>query len=484
LTALNAAPAPVSETPQTLFADLGLPWQLVSALAQEGITEPFPIQSAAIPDALAGLDVLGRGQTGSGKTLAFGLPLIVRVAGERRAAEGQNAGNGGQAHGNRRAASKHPRGLVLVPTRELAMQVKDALEPLGRRMNVRVRLVVGGMPIGKQLDGLRRGAEVVVATPGRLLDVIRRDGCSLADIQVTVLDEADHMADLGFMPDVRALLDQVPVEGQRMLFSATLDKDVDVLVQRYLTDPRTHSVAPEASPVEGMDHHLFLVDRAEKAAVITEIANREGRTIMFVRTKHAVDALSKRLARNGVRAGSLHGGKTQSARTRTLTDFREGRVGVLIATNVAARGIHVDDVSLVVHVDPAGDHKDYLHRAGRTARAGQRGTVVTLALPSESRGTERMIKRAGVAAVARSRVEAGHSELVRVTGARRPSGIPIEPEPERPARPERHAHRSARPQGGRRYRFDNHENADSTVAGGDGLARRPRRVRPSRPAAR
>jgi superfamily II DNA/RNA helicase len=468
LTALNVAPAPAQDDLTTVssFVAIGLPDPLVSALERQGIAEPFPIQAAAIPDAIAGRDVLGRGQTGSGKTLAFGLPLIARLAYQQ-------------------AAPKRPTGLVLVPTRELAMQVKDALEPLGRRMNVRVRIVVGGMSIGKQLDGLRRGAEIVVATPGRLRDLIRRGGCSLDDVRMTVLDEADHMADLGFMPDVRALLDLVPSGGQRLLFSATLDSDVDVLVRTYLTDPVTHSVAPEISPVETMDHHLFVVERSDKAGVVAEIANREGRTIMFVRTKHAVDALSKRLARSGVRSGSLHGGKTQAARTRTLTEFREGKVGVLIATNVAARGIHVDDVSLVVHVDPAGDHKDYLHRAGRTARAGQRGTVVTLALPNESRGTERMIRRAGVPSVGRSRVGAGDVELARVTGARKPSGIPIEPDPEpapRPAqsRPRRQDHRSAGPYKGRRYR---NENADSTVAGGDGPARRPRRVREGRPGA-
>jgi superfamily II DNA/RNA helicase len=257
-------------------------------------------------------------------------------------------------------------------------------------------------------------------------------------VQITVLDEADHMCDLGFMPAVSALLDQIPNDGQRMLFSATLDGDVDKLVRRYLHNPVTHSVAPAAAPVETMDHHLFVVDRAQKHDVIAEVAGREGRTIMFLRTKHGVDALTKRLARVGVRAGALHGGKTQSARTRTLAEFREGKVGVLIATDVAARGIHVDDVTLVVHVDPAADHKDYLHRAGRTARAGERGTVATLVAHNEVRNAERMMRRAGVRAE-RTRVTAGDDALIRITGAQAPSGIPVEVEPE--PRPQRRGHR-------------------------------------------
>jgi superfamily II DNA/RNA helicase len=393
------------------FAELGLPEPLVSALGRRGIGEPFPIQAACLPDILAGRDVLGRGQTGSGKTLAFGLPLLARLAGER-------------------AAPTRPRALILVPTRELAVQVWDELTPLGRVFGQRTATVVGGMSMTRQIQALHRGVELLVATPGRLIDLIERGACSLDDVRTTVLDEADHMCDLGFLPAVRALLDQVPADGQRLLFSATLDRDVDALVRRYLHDPVSHSVAPAAAPVEDVDHHLFVVDRANRLDVIAEVGARPGRTIMFVRTKHGADALTRKLARVGVRAGALHGGKTQGARTRTLADFREGRVGVLVATDVAARGIHVDDVSLVVHVDPAADHKDYLHRAGRTARAGERGTVATLVAQDEVRAIERMMRRAGVHAQ-RSRVTAGDEVLVRVTGARSPSGIPVPPEPSR-----------------------------------------------------
>ena len=414
------------------FAELGLPEVLVSALERRGISTPFPIQAACLPDTLAGRDVLGRGQTGSGKTLAFGLPLLTRIAGAP-------------------AAPKRPTALILVPTRELAMQVQDALAPLGRTLGLHAKTVVGGMSMTKQIQALRRGVDLLVATPGRLTDLIERGACSLQDVRITVLDEADHMCDLGFMPAVSALLDMIPSDGQRMLFSATLDGDVDKLVRRYLHNPVTHSVSPAASPVETMDHHLFIVDRAQKHDVIAEVAGREGRTIMFVRTKHGVDSLAKRLARVGVRVGALHGGKTQAARTRTLAEFREGKVGVLIATDVAARGIHVDDVSLVVHVDPAADHKDYLHRAGRTARAGERGTVATLVAHNEVRGAERMMRRAGVHAQ-RSRVAVGDDTLIRITGAQAPSGIPVEVEPE--PRPQRRGHRPGagrdrRPGGGR-----------------------------------
>jgi superfamily II DNA/RNA helicase len=393
------------------FAELGLPEELVAALGRRGIGEPFPIQTACVPDILAGRDVLGRAQTGSGKTLAFGLPVLALLGAER-------------------AAPTRPRALILVPTRELAMQVRDALAPLARVTGSRTATVVGGTSMSKQIEALRRGVELLVATPGRLTDLIERGTCSLRDVRITVLDEADHLCDLGFLPAIRRLLDQVPADGQRLLFSATLDRDVDGLVRRYLHDPVTRSVAPAAAPVEAVDHHLFVVEHDDRHDVIAELAARSGRTILFVRTKHGVDKLTKRLARVGVRAGALHGGKTQGARTRTLADFREGRVGVLVATDVAARGIHVDDVSLVVHVDPAADHKDYLHRAGRTARAGENGTVATLVAQGDVRATERMMRRAGVR-VQRSQVTSGDDLLVQVAGARAPSGLPIPPEPHR-----------------------------------------------------
>ena len=398
--------------PSAGFADLGLPRPLVSALRRQGIERPFAIQEACVPDALAGRDVLGRGQTGSGKTLAFGLPMLAGVAGGP-------------------ARPRRPRGLVLVPTRELAMQVHEALEPLGRGLSVRMKTVVGGTSLPKQVAALRRGVEMLVATPGRLLDLIERGACSLTDVSVTVVDEADLMSDMGFLPDITRILDQVPA-GQRMLFSATLDGEVDTIVRKYLTDPVTHALAPPSASVDTMDHHLLMIAPKDKVGVAAEIANRDGRTILFVRTKHAADRLAKQLNAVGVRAGALHGGKTQAVRTRTLAEFREGGIGALVATNVAARGIHVDNVSLVLHVDPPMDPKDYLHRAGRTARAGETGTVATLVLPHQARSTSRMAQQAGVRP-SRTRVAPGGADLARLTGATPPSGVPVPPPAERPA---------------------------------------------------
>ncbi|WP_026313501.1 DEAD/DEAH box helicase [Actinomadura flavalba] len=412
------------------FGELGLPADLVAALARQGIDAPFPIQAAAIPDVMAGRDVLGRGKTGSGKTLAFGLPMLARLAG-------------------RRAASKRPLGLILVPTRELAQQVQTNLEPLGRSVGLHFKTVIGQTSMFKQIDALRRGVEILVATPGRLKDLMRQGACDLSDIEIVVLDEADHMADMGFLPDVTDILDQARPGGQRLLFSATLDRDVDVLVKRYLNDPVTHAIGPVDESVDTMDHHLLLVAPKEKSLITAEIANREGRTILFARTKHGVDRLAKQLTQVGVRAAGLHGGKSQGLRTRTLHEFREGSINVLVATDVAARGIHVDDVSLVMHVDPPADHKDYMHRAGRTARAGEKGTVVTLVLPHQVRSTSAMTRRAGIEAP-RLKAISGDGRLVELTGAREPSGVPIEEPliPERPAR--REGGRGGRPGGGRR----------------------------------
>ncbi|MFG1946633.1 DEAD/DEAH box helicase [Nonomuraea sp. NPDC048826] len=412
------------------FELLGLPKPLVTGLARQGIASPFPIQSAAIPDVLAGADVLGRGQTGSGKTLAFGLPTMARIAGVK-------------------PAPGRPRAMVLVPTRELALQVHDALEPLGRGLGLRMKVVVGGMSMGKQIEALRRGVDIVVATPGRLGDLIRQGECSLEDIEVSVLDEADHMCDLGFFPVVTELLAQTPPGGQRLLFSATLDGDVDKLVQRFLKDPITHSVAPATSPVDTMEHHVLQVTRDDKFDITAEIANREGRTIIFVRTQHGVDRLCKQLARVGVKAGGLHGGKRQNQRTRILAEFREGSINVLVCTDVAARGIHVDNISLVLHVDPPQDHKSYLHRGGRTARAGEKGTVVTLVLPNERRSTESLTRRAGIHPF-RLKATPGHPRVAEVTGARIPNGesIPVwEPDVRKPLRPRRdnHGARTRRP---------------------------------------
>jgi superfamily II DNA/RNA helicase len=425
----SASDAPVEHTD---FAALGLPAPLVAALARLNITTPFEIQRATVPDALAGRDVLGRGQTGSGKTLAFGLPVIARLA-ERN-----------------RARPLHPRALVLVPTRELAMQVNDALMPLGKSVGIFLKTAVGGVPYDRQIDALRRGVEIIVATPGRLGDLISRGVCVLDDVEITVLDEADQMADMGFLPEVTELLSKTPAESQRLLFSATLDGDVDSLVKRFMTDPVTHSTAPSTASVSTMDHHLLLIPPHDKFAVAASIAARSGRTMLFARTQLGVDRLVEQLAAVGVRAGGLHGGKTQRMRTKTLAEFREGRMNVLVATDVAARGIHVDGVSLVLHVDPPKDPKDYLHRAGRTARAGESGAVATLVLPKQRRTTLAMLEKAGVEP-AETRVRVGDPALAELTGAQAPSGVPVREEPQeqrrygdRPAGPRRFGDRDGR----------------------------------------
>ncbi|MEU3629788.1 DEAD/DEAH box helicase [Streptomyces fradiae] len=387
------------------FADLDMPRELLAALGAQGVSVPFPIQAATLPNSLAGRDVLGRGRTGSGKTLAFGLALLARTAGQR-------------------AEARQPLGLVLVPTRELAQQVTDALTPYARSVRLRLATVVGGMPIGRQASALRGGAEIVVATPGRLKDLIERGDCRLDQVRVTVLDEADQMADMGFMPQVTALVDQVRPEGQRMLFSATLDRNVDLLVRRYLSDPVVHSVDPSAGAVTTMEHHVLHVHGADKHTATTEIAARDGRVIMFLDTKHAVDRLTEHLLNSGVRAAALHGGKSQPQRTRTLTQFKTGHVNVLVATNVVARGIHVDRLDLVVNVDPPTDHKDYLHRGGRTARAGESGSVVTLVTPSQRRSMTRLLTAAGIVPQT-TQVRAGGEALHRITGAQAPSGVPV-----------------------------------------------------------
>ncbi|KAB8161731.1 DEAD/DEAH box helicase [Streptomyces sp. 3MP-14] len=368
---------PLDDEPTMTFADLGLPQEIVRKLAENGVTTPFPIQAATIPDALAGHDILGRGRTGSGKTLSFGLPLLARLAGGR-------------------TQPKRPRAVILTPTRELAMQVADALEPYGNVLGLRLKVVCGGTSMGNQIYALERGVDVLVATPGRLRDVIGRRACSLDDVSVAVLDEADQMADLGFLPEVTELLDLVPPGGQRMLFSATLENEIDSLVKRYLVDPVSHEVDAAQGAVTTMSHHVLIVKPRDKAPLTAAIASGEGRTIVFVRTQLGADRVAGQLREAGVRADALHGGMTQGARTRTLADFKDGRARVLVATDVAARGIHVDGIDVVLNVDPAGDHKDYLHRSGRTARAGRSGTVVSLALPHQRRTIFRLMEDAGV----------------------------------------------------------------------------------------
>ncbi|CAL9504169.1 DEAD/DEAH box helicase [Streptomyces sp. enrichment culture] len=396
-----AAATEAPEAPEPTFADLGLPEGVVRKLAQNGVTTPFPIQAATIPDALAGKDILGRGRTGSGKTLSFGLPTLATLAGGR--------------------TEKHkPRAVILTPTRELAMQVADALQPYGDVVGLRMKVVCGGTSMGNQIYALEKGVDILVATPGRLRDIINRGACSLENVEIAVLDEADQMSDLGFLPEVTELLDQVPAGGQRMLFSATMENEIKTLVDRYLKDPVSHEVDAAQGAVTTMSHHILVVKPKDKAPVTAAIASRKGRTIIFVRTQLGADRVAEQLRDAGAKADALHGGMTQGARTRTLADFKDGYVNVLVATDVAARGIHVDGIDLVLNVDPAGDHKDYLHRAGRTARAGRTGTVVSLSLPHQRRQIFRLMEDAGVDAT-RHIIQGGAAfdpEVAEITGAR------------------------------------------------------------------
>ncbi|AZM80177.1 DEAD/DEAH box helicase [Streptomyces sp. KPB2] len=396
-----AAATEAPEAAEPTFADLGLPEGVVRKLAQNGVTTPFPIQAATIPDALAGKDILGRGRTGSGKTLSFGLPTLATLAGGR--------------------TEKHkPRAVILTPTRELAMQVADALQPYGDVVGLRMKVVCGGTSMGNQIYALEKGVDILVATPGRLRDIINRGACSLENVEIAVLDEADQMSDLGFLPEVTELLDQVPAGGQRMLFSATMENEIKTLVDRYLKDPVHHEVDAAQGAVTTMSHHILVVKPKDKAPVTAAIASRKGRTIIFVRTQLGADRVAEQLRDAGAKADALHGGMTQGARTRTLADFKDGYVNVLVATDVAARGIHVDGIDLVLNVDPAGDHKDYLHRAGRTARAGRTGTVVSLSLPHQRRQIFRLMEDAGVDAT-RHIIQGGAAfdpEVAEITGAR------------------------------------------------------------------
>ncbi|QPK84168.1 DEAD/DEAH box helicase [Corynebacterium qintianiae] len=426
----------------TSFADLGLPRPIVTVLDKQGITEPFPIQAAAIPDAINGRDVLGRGPTGSGKTFTFGLPMLARLAG---------------------APSKpgHPRGLVLAPTRELATQIRERLDDPAAALGLRVLDVVGGVNINHHIRSLAAPVDLLVATPGRAEDLINQRKLFLDRVEITALDEADQMADMGFLPQVRKLLDRTPKGGQRLLFSATLDGDVEKLIARYMSDPVTHSTAPVQAAVDTMEHYRLLVgDRDQRSDVVLRIAARDGKTIMFMRTKHGVDRQVKKLRRAGINAQGLHGDKGQGARTRALEGFGDGSTPVLVATDIAARGIDVDDVSLVVHVDPPAEHKAYLHRAGRTARAGSSGTVVTLVLDEQEKEVQQLMNKAGVSATP-VRVTADSDELVKITGARKPSGAPLPPPGQAPQKAS---------SGGRRGAPKNPQNS-----AGRSSRRRPRR---------
>jgi superfamily II DNA/RNA helicase len=361
------------------FAALGVPGKLVQALRNSGIDSPFPIQTATLPDSLAGRDVLGRGRTGSGKTVAFALPTVVRLA---------------ESKAVRKAGA--PRALILVPTRELAAQVNETIATLAKAMNMTTLVVVGGVKINPQINALRNGVDILVATPGRLEDLMKQRFAKLDQVEVTVLDEADHMADLGFLPIVKRLLDATPKNGQRLLFSATIDASVDVLVKRYLSSPVTHSVDSAESPVPEMTHHVMNVTSDHKPTVVKELVSGEGRTLAFTRTKYGAKKLARQLTAAGIPAVDLHGNLSQNARVRNLAAFSDGSVRVLVATDIAARGIHVDGVSLVVHVDPPAEHKAYLHRSGRTARAGADGIVITVGTPDQRNDVRTLMKLAAI----------------------------------------------------------------------------------------
>ena len=363
------------------FADLGVPSALLNVLSADGITSPTPIQSATLPDALAGRDVLGRGRTGSGKTYAFSIPLVARLA-----ANGTGA---------RRGA---PRALVLAPTRELARQIDETLAPLAKAMGLSTTVIFGGVPQGRQVTALNNGVDIVVACPGRLEDLMSQKHCTLSDIEITVLDEADHMADLGFLPGVKRILAATPSNAQRLLFSATLDRGIDALVKRFLTDPVTHSVDDGSATPGATDHHMFKVEQADRVRVIADLASVSPRTVVFTRTKRGARHLARKLSAQGRASVDLHGNLSQNARVRNLEAFSSGEATVLVATDIAARGIHVDDVGLVIHSDPPAEHKAYVHRSGRTARAGAVGTVVTIATAPQVSEVRSLLKKAGVSA--------------------------------------------------------------------------------------
>ncbi|MDY3128350.1 MAG: DEAD/DEAH box helicase [Corynebacterium sp.] len=396
----------------TTFADLGLPRSILNVLNRQGLTTPFPIQKAAIPDALAGKDVLGRGPTGSGKTFTFGLPIIANLA--------------------QSGASKptKPRALILAPTRELATQIHERIEEAANASGLRILVFVGGVNINNHIRSLARPVDIVVGTPGRVQDLVNKGKLSLADVRITALDEADQMADMGFLPQVRKLLDLTATGGQRLLFSATLDGDVQELVKRYMNNPQTHSTAPVEAAVDTMKHVVvYIGEKENRNSIVLRIAARAGKTIMFMRSRHAVDRQVKKLRRAGIAALGLHGDKSQGARTKAISGFSSGEISCLVATDIAARGIDIQDVSLVVHIDPPAEHKSYLHRAGRTARAGTSGTVITLATDEQRDDVKKLLKKAGVDAqvvdISHEDKPATSKKLAAITGAKAPSGIAL-----------------------------------------------------------
>ena len=389
------------------FEDMALPDELLGVLADQGLERAFEIQSAILPDALAGRDVLARAETGSGKTLAFTLAMTSRFRG-------------------RKVHRRRPLGVVLVPTRELAVQVVDTIHPFARAVGITAQLVAGGMNIEKQADAVARGVGIVVATPGRLIDLAERGALQLDLVESTVIDEADHMADLGFLPDVRDILAAVPMGTQKMLFSATLDGQVEEIVDAFLVDPVSHETTPVTAAVKTMDHHVLEIAPAAKRAVTAQLGAREGRTLMFTRTQLGAERVAQELVEVGIGAAALHGNKQQGLRTNVLAGFRQGAFPVLVATDVAARGLHIDDVTMVVHVDPSDDVKEYVHRSGRTARAGAAGSVVTLALPHQTRQARRILEEAEVEPTwAQDVHDASHPALEEL-GGHDPAGEPVE----------------------------------------------------------
>jgi superfamily II DNA/RNA helicase len=392
------------------FRALGVPASLAAVLADLGIDTPTPIQAATLPDSLAGRDVLGRGRTGSGKTYAFLLPLVARLAGKRA------------------ARPKAPRALVLAPTRELVGQIEASLAPLARASGLTYVTVFGGVGQGPQVSALRRGVDIVLACPGRLEDLLGQQHCTLADVELTVLDEADHMADLGFLPAVRRLLARTPRDGQRLLFSATLDNAIDTLVRQFLTRPVVHEADSAQVPASAMTHHVLHIEREHRQSILLDLTSAPGRTVVFTRTKYGAKALARQLNRGGVPAVELHGNLSQNARTRNLDAFHAGDATVLVATDIAARGIHVDDVTLVIHADPPAEHKAYLHRSGRTARAGNAGTVVTLMTGDQVRDVRDLVRAAGISPITTRLKDGTHPILTELAPGERVLRGPIRPE--------------------------------------------------------
>jgi superfamily II DNA/RNA helicase len=391
------------------FTDLGVPTKLAAALADLGITSPFPIQAATLPDSLAGRDVLGRGRTGSGKTYAFVLPVLARLA---------------ESKAPRRPM--RPRALILAPTRELATQIEATLAPLAATLGLRTLTVFGGVGANPQIRGLKAGVDVLVACPGRLADHLQQGYASLDAVEITVLDEADHMADLGFLPVVRRLMDATPRDGQRMLFSATLDGGVDVLVKRFMHQPVTHHVDSAAeAPIE-MAHHVLHVRHDDRFPVLVDLVAAPGRTVVFTRTKRRAKTLTRQLVQAGVPAVELHGNLAQNARNRNLSAFSDGSAQTLVATDIAARGIHVDDVALVIHADPPVEHKAYLHRSGRTARAGAQGTVITLMTDDQQGDVRDLTRKAGIKPTT-SKARPGDALLSELAPGERTFSAPVSP---------------------------------------------------------